>query len=239
MADKSNFSEFLRGLRNGAPIGLAYLTASIALGLMMHSAGFRVWEGMLMSALLLTGTGEFAAVSLLLAGASNFEIMLTNAILNARYFLQTSTISHRLSPWCPKPLRLWLGFTTADEGFSMATIGEKGDIHPFYMLGINSAGYPCWILGTGLGCYGASAISANLQASMCISLYGMFVGLLVPAMRKSRPVCFVIALSAIINIVLRTLPFTKGWNMGWSIFISTVVSACTGAYYAPHKEIAQ
>lgn len=237
LADKSNFSEFLRGLKNGAPIGLAYLTASMALGLMMHSAGFTVPESIFMSAVLLTGAGEFAAMSLLLRGASNFEIMLTNAILNARYFLQTSTISHRLSPWCPKALRIWLGFTTADEGFSIATIGEKGEIHPYYMLGLNSAGYPCWVAGTALGCYGANAISANLQASMCISLYGMFVGLLVPAMKKSRPVLAVILISAVINIVLRTLPLTRGWNMGWSILISTIVAASFGAYFAPHKEV--
>jgi len=236
LADKSNLSEFLRGLKNGAPIGLAYFTASMALGLMMHAAGFKVWEGVFMSAALLTGAGEFAAISMWLVGASNFEIILTNAILNARYFLQTSTVSRRLIPGCPTLFRTWLGFTTADEGFSIATIGEPGEIHPYYMLGLNMAGYPCWVLGTGIGCYGASAIPANLQASMCISLYGMFIGLLVPAMKKSRPVFFVIALSATINIIFRLLPLTKNWNMGWSILISTIVAASAGAYFTPYKE---
>lgn len=237
LAGKSKFSEFLRGFKKGIPIGLAYIISSIALGLMMHSAGFKVWEGIFMSAVLLTGAGEFAALSMWLAGGSNFGILLTNAILNARYFLQTSTISRRLAPGCSAPFRSLIGFTTADEGFSIATITEPGEIDPYFMLGINTPGYICWTLGTGIGCFGAKIISPNLQASMCISLYGMFVGLLVPTMKKSRPVFFVIALSAIINTALRTIPFTKSWNMGWSILISTIVAASAGAYYAPRREI--
>lgn len=236
MAEKSSLSEFLRGLKNGSPIGLAYLTSSTALGLLMHNAGFKVWEALFMSAVLLTGAGEFAALSLWLVGATNFEIMLTNAILNARYFLQCSTVSRRLEPGCPKPFRAWLGFTTADEGFSIATIGEKGAINPYYMLGINSAGYPCWIIGSGLGCYGGNIISPNLQASMSISLYGMFIGLLVPAMKKSKPVFFTIALSAIVNIILRKLPFTADWNMGWSILISTIIASVSASVLFPYEE---
>lgn len=236
MADKSRMSEFLRGLKKGAPIGFAYFTASMALGLMMHTAGFKVWESMFMSAVLLTGAGEFAAISMWLVGASNFEILLTNAILNARYFLQTSTISHRLTPGSPLPLRVWLGYTTADESFSIATITERGMIDPYFIAGLTMPGYVCWTIGTGVGCLGANVISPNLQASMCISLYGMFVGLLVPAMRNSCPVLSVITISALINIGLRLCPLTKHWNMGWSILIATVVAASVGAYYAPVRE---
>ncbi len=240
MADRSDWAKYFRGVRNGSPVSAAYLICSTALGLMMAKAGFSVWEGLLMSMLILAGAGEFAAVSLYIAGASNFEIVLTNAILNARYFLQCSTVSKRLSPGCPVWWRALIGFTTADEAFSIATIGEQGLIDYHYMTGLNSIAYPGWQVGTVLGIIlgkaGTSFISAELQASMSIALYGMFIGLLVPAAKKSRPVFFTIAMSASINIFIRALPMTKDINMGWSILISTVAASCTASALWPHTE---
>ena len=238
--DKIRQKEFLRGLKMGSPICTAYFICSTALGLLMNKAGFSVWEGLLMSMLILAGAGEFAAVTLYLAGASNFEIVLTNAILNARYFLQCSTVSRRLETGCPAWWRALIGFTTADEAFSIATIGEPGKIPYCYMTGLNAAAYPGWQLGTVtgilLGKHGVGFISSELQASMSLALYGMFIGLLVPAAKKARPVLFTVLTSAGINTIIRILPATKNINMGWSILISTIIASCSASALWPHTE---
>lgn len=236
MISHERLRQFTRGLRRGIPIAVGYVSAGTALGLVAQKAGITPLEGMFMSAIVFAGAGEFSAVSMLLIGASNFEIVFTNFILNFRYFLQCSTLSRRLEPGCPPLLRVLIGHTTADESFSMATIEEQGAIDYAYMLGLNVVSVSFWIIGTGIGCYGASWIPADLQSSMGISLFGMFIGMLVPAAKKNMKVLFVISVSILVNTLMRWLPCMSGINMGWSILAATCVGALSGALIFPVKE---
>ena len=57
---------------------------------------------------------------------------------------------------------------------------------------------------------------------MTIALYAMFVGLLVPSMKKSVKVTFFAVVAGCLNSILL---FTTNLSNGWSIVTATLVSA--------------
>ncbi len=72
--------------------------------------------------------------------------------------------------------------------------------------------------------------------SMGIALYSMFIGLLVPQIKKSRPVLMVSFLAIVINSIIYWSTMFLGLSNGWGIIIATVVSAALGASFCSDKE---
>lgn len=56
---------FQKGLRDGVPIGLGYLSVSVTFGVMAVAAGLPVWAAVLISMTNLTSAGQFAGLSLI------------------------------------------------------------------------------------------------------------------------------------------------------------------------------
>ena len=61
---------FRQGLRDGVPIGLGYFAVSFSLGIAARSAGFTAFQALLMSLFNNASAGEFAAFTLVGAGAA-------------------------------------------------------------------------------------------------------------------------------------------------------------------------
>lgn len=61
-----------------------------------------------------------------------------------------------------------------------------------------------------------------LQESMSIALYAMFIGLLVPALKKQRKVLFLAGAGALFNTVFQ---MSGMLSAGWAIVIATLLSA--------------
>ena len=57
------------GIKMGLPVGLGYLSVSIAFGLTAVQTGLAKWVPILISLTNFTGTGQFAAVNLWSVGA--------------------------------------------------------------------------------------------------------------------------------------------------------------------------
>ena len=75
-----------------------------------------------------------------------------------------------------------------------------------------------------------------VKASMGIALYAMFIGLLVPNIRKSKSVLVISCMAIAINSLLSWLPIFAGISSGWSIIAATVISAAFGACMYPEPE---
>lgn len=58
-------NHFSKGLRDGVPIGLGYLSVSVTFGVMAVAAGLPVWAAVLISMTNLTSAGQFAGLSLI------------------------------------------------------------------------------------------------------------------------------------------------------------------------------
>ena len=61
-SEKQN--DIKRGLRDGIPIALGYLSVSFAFGIMAVSEGLTAWQAILISVANVTSAGQFAGVEI-------------------------------------------------------------------------------------------------------------------------------------------------------------------------------
>ena len=72
-----NQSAFSRGVRRGLPVGVGYFSVSFGFGAMAAAQGINALDATLISATNLTSAGQFAGLTLILASAGLWEMVLT------------------------------------------------------------------------------------------------------------------------------------------------------------------
>ena len=92
-------SGFKKGLKDGIPIALGYLSVSFTFGLQGVKGGLSWWETVLISICNVTSAGQFAGLDIMLSGGG-FWIEMACALT----FLLTEKPPTRL---CPIPLKQW------------------------------------------------------------------------------------------------------------------------------------
>lgn len=225
---------FSLGIRRGMPIAIGYLPVSFTFGLMAVSGGLPVWMAVFISMTNLTSAGQFAGTNLILNGSSLIEITLTTFIINIRYMLMSLSLTQRLGKDMTLLRRLLIGFGVTDETFSVASM-EQGSLSFPFLLGLITGPFIGWSLGTFFGAVICAALPNALSSSMGIALYGMFIAIILPPAKKSRPVSIIILLSVIIACTLRFVPLFHMISPGFRIIIATFVGAGAGALLFPIK----
>lgn len=228
---------FGKGIRAGLPIAFGYIPAAVACGLLAGSAGLTLAEAFFMSLIVFAGASQFVALNLIMAGAALPEVVLATAILNARLAMLSSSISRRMLPGAGVLKKAWIGFELTDESFSVASAREEPFLAPEFLMGLNLPGHFTWTSGTLLGFIGASIVPAGVQKSMGIAIYALFIGLLVPMIRKNR-LGLVVALSAMaLSALFKLTPFFSGLNIGVIIMLATGIAAFFGAYLSRRRRL--
>ena len=60
---QENKAAFIKGMRNGWPIGVGYFAVAFALGIAARNAGFSALQASVMSAVCTASAGEFAGIT--------------------------------------------------------------------------------------------------------------------------------------------------------------------------------
>lgn len=224
---------FFNGMKAGISISIGYIPIGMAFGLLAKSFDLPIYIIILMSIMIFAGASQFIGVNLIIAGSSMTEIILATFILNLRHLLMTASLSLRLPDQLSRKWLALLAFGVTDETFSIASIQKNKALHPHFVLGLNSIAYFSWIMGTTSGIYLAFGLPKIVQNSIGIALYCMFIGLMIPSIKKSRPIITVIIIAIIMSTTLHYLSpieITTGWN----IIITTLVSSFIGAILYPN-----
>ena len=229
-------ADFTLGLRRGLPIALGYIPVSFTFGLVAVRGGLPAWVAVLISLTNLTSAGQFAGTSLIIAGAALFEITITTLVINLRYLLMSLSLSQKLSTTLSLPQRAVMAFGITDETFSVASLEEQEVTFP-YMLGLISGPYCGWGLGTAFGALICSVLPGNLQEALGITLYAMFIALLVPNVKRSQAALVVALLAIGISSCFTWLPVLNQISDGWSIIVATVTACLVGAALFPRKDV--
>lgn len=224
-------TQFFDGLAAGIPVALGYIPIAITFGLLARGANLPFYIPILMSLLVFAGASQFIGVNLLVLGVSHGEIILTTFILNLRHFLMTAAISQKIPGTVTKSWRALLAFGITDETFTIAAMRKENVLSRYFILGLNVIAFAAWNLGTWIGLLFSSGLPVVLQSAMGIALYAMFIGLLIPSCKHSRPALVVALLAATAHSLIRWLPITAGITGGWGIILATLVSAGFGAYF--------
>lgn len=213
-------SSFRNGLQAGVSIAIGYIPIAITFGLLAKSAGLTVSETVLMSLLVFAGAAQYMSLNMIVLGSGVFEIVMTTFILNIRHFLMSASLNEKVDE-----ASLWkkslFSFGITDETFSV-TATKEGTIQTGYMFGVILIAYSSWVVSSGVGHVIGSSLPASLQESMAVALYAMFVGLLMPSLKKHRKVVVLAGTAAILNSFFSLV---VGIAAGWSIVLATITSA--------------
>lgn len=87
--------KFTRGLKDGLPIALGYVSVAFAYAVQAVGQGFPPWFPILISATNFTGTGQFAGTNLIAAGAGIAVLVATMLVINIRYTLMSFALAQK------------------------------------------------------------------------------------------------------------------------------------------------
>ncbi|MUV36643.1 putative membrane protein [Lentibacillus sp. JNUCC-1] len=216
-----------RGFWVGFPIMLGYLPIAITYGVLAKQAGLSLLELTSMSALVFAGASQFMAANMIAIGAGAVEIIIATLVLNFRHFVMSLSYSnHARDIGRSWKVPLSLGLT--DETFAVSAIhkdeGKKAYGRYFYAALILTA-YSSWVIGSLLGGLLGEVIPPRLSESMGIALYAMFIGLLIPSVKKELKVGLIALFAMLLNYL-----FGLYLSEGWSIVLATVISGFSGVF---------
>jgi 4-azaleucine resistance transporter AzlC len=137
------------GIRRGIPFGIAVFVIAISFGVLARPLMGPV-APIVMSILVFSGSGQFGALAVLLAGGSAGAAIAAGVLLNARYLAMGLALAPSLRG---RPLsRAAFAMTTVDASWASASRGD-GTFDPWYMVGVSIPQYAGWVLGTAIGVF--------------------------------------------------------------------------------------
>ena len=223
---------FLKGLRDGVPIMLGYFAVSIALGISARNAGMTAPQATLASALIMASAGQYIGFTLIAASASYAEVMVMEAIANARYLLMSTALSQKVDPKLPLRHRLLMGLWITDEIFGVS-VSVEGRLNPYYNYGMAAVATPGWALGTLTGVVLGNVLPTRVVSALSVGLFGMFMSIFVPPMRKNRVIAWLVAVSFAASYAMNALRWFDGISSGMKIILLTVVISLGAALLFP------
>ena len=224
--------EYASGLRDGLAIGVGYFSVSFTFGILAVNGGLSPLAAGLISLTNMTSAGQFAGLTVILAHGSLVELALTQLVINLRYALMSLSLSQRLGPEFTTRRRMLVAFANTDEIFAVA-MGRTAPLTPAYMYGLATLPILGWTGGTVVGAVAGAVLSPAVRSALGVALYSMFIAIVVPPMRHSKPVQAVVAAAVIVSCVFAWTPLSQAVGSGFAIVISTLVAAALGAWLFP------
>ena len=237
MESSTKFSRrvLYEGMRDGFPIALGYFAVSFSLGIAARNAGLTPVQGFLASILNNASAGEYAAFTLIAAGATYWEVAVITLIANARYLLMSCALAQRFSPETPFFHRLLIGYDVTDELFGI-TIARPGYLNPYYTYGAILLAAPAWAIGTALGIIAGNALPLRVVSALSVALYGMFLAIIIPPARKNRIVAALVVISFVLSFACEYLLGISALSGGTRTIILTVAISAAAAVLFPVKQ---
>lgn len=212
----------------GVPIAFGYVPMGIGYAAIALKAGFTPLQTVSMSVLVYAGAGQIIAASMVLNAASAMAVILTNFVVNLRYFVMSTCVLNKIKD-SSLPLNIIAAHVTVDESFAMFSLSEESSI--WLYLGIAVFAWLSWIFGAGIGVVLLDLLPVIVTNSFNISLYALFVAILVPAVKESREIALLVFVTAVLNIVL------SQFLGNWSLIVSTLLGALVGMYIVDDEYI--
>ena len=230
-----NWKEYRTGVHTGLPVGMGYFSVSFGFGAMAAAQGIKVLDAALISVSNLTSAGQFAGLTLIVAAASLWEMILTQLVINSRYALMSLALSQRMGQRIGVLPRLFIAFFNTDEIFALAMARKEALTVPF-MLGLGTLPILGWTGGTLFGALAGSVLPGNIRVALGVMLYGMFIAIVVPPAKEEKPILLTVILALIFSCLFTWLPILKTVSAGISIVLCTVAAAAICAWLFPIRD---
>lgn len=229
---------FIEGMKASIPIASGYFAVSAAYGMAAIVQGMSVTQAVMTSLTNLTSAGQFSGTTLICAQASLIELVLTQLVINARYFLMSISLAQKTGDKMPLKKRLIMSFGITDEIYAVA-ISQKGPLKFVWFLGLMIPPIIGWTLGTLLGASASSALPDQIVNALGLAMYGMFIAIFVPATRKERPILYCVLLTAFVSVSVNLIPALKQVSSGYTLILITITISAFMAWRFPRENANQ
>jgi len=224
--------KFLKGIKDGIPIGLGYLSVSFAFGIFAVESGLSIWQTLLISMLNVTSAGQLAGVPIMTSGGTLIEMAVSQLVINARYALMSVSLSQKLSKSVSLADRFLISFVNTDEVFAVAS-GKKGLVGKSYLYGLILTPYFGWSLGTLIGACAGNILPASVISALGIAIYGMFVAIVMPVIKENVKTLACVIVAIMLSCMFYFIPALSSVPSGFTIIICAVLASGLFAIIAP------
>ena len=227
-----NWKNYMTGVRRGLPVGVGYFSVSFGFGAMAASQGIRALDATLISLTNLTSAGQFAGLTLIVAAATFWEVILTQVVINSRYALMSLALSQRMGSRIGFFPRLLIAFFNTDEIFALA-MAEKQPLTVPFLMGLGLTPILGWTAGTLCGALAGSVLPLSVRTALGVMLYGMFVAIVVPPAKEEKSVLAAVILALVLSCLFKWAPVLDSISAGIAIVVCTVAAAAVCAWLFP------
>ena len=223
---------YKKGLKDGISIALGYLSVSFAFGVTAVSLGVPEFIALIISMTNLTSAGQLAGVVIIASLGTVAEIILTQLVINARYFLMSLTLTQKLDKKFTLLDRLLCSIGITDEIFAVAVMNDK-PVTRNYLLGLMTLPYLGWSCGTLLGAVLGGILPQIIVNALNIALYAMFIAIVVPTAMQNKKVIPVVIISVALSCAFTFIPVLNNVNSGIVYVVSALIASIVGALVFP------
>lgn len=227
--------KFKQGVKDGLPIGLGYLSVSVAFGVKASLLQIPIWITVLISMTNLTSAGQLSGIEIIAGAGTIIEIILTQLVINSRYFLMSLTLTQKIDSTFNTKSKLLCSTFITDEIYAVAS-SRPQKINPKYVYGLALLPYIGWTVGTLIGATLGNFMPTFITSALGIALYAMFIAIVIPPAKKERGILFAVMLSTLISCAFYYIPYLNQISVGFATIISAVLTSLVIAYFFPIKE---
>ncbi|MBQ5783017.1 MAG: AzlC family ABC transporter permease [Oscillospiraceae bacterium] len=225
-----NKTQFLRGMKSGVPVVLGFVPVGIAFALMARQAGFTVMQTCGMSLVVFAGAAQMMSTGMFAQGAGFAAIVLATFVLNLRHVIMGTVVVDRMTDGSTAA-RVAASFGLTDESFAIFSTQKRENCTLAFFVGLILVNYTSWNVGTFIGAVASDFLPDIITASLAVSLYAMFIGLLVPNLKGNSRLALLVVMTAVCNTFL-----SQFIPSSWSLIVSTLVCAFAGSFFVEEKE---
>lgn len=228
-------NSFKKGIIDGLPICLGYLSVAFAFGIFAVDGGLTILQAVLVSMTNVTSAGQLAGVPIMLGGGMLAELAATQFIINLRYALMSVSLSQKLGKNVTTLHRFIISFVNTDEVFAVAS-GNRENIGRRYLYGLILTPYLGWSTGTLLGAIAGNILPEVVISSLGIAIYAMFIAIVVPVAKDSKPTALCALFAIVLSCLFKYLPILNAIPSGFVIIICAVIASVLFAILFPVEQ---
>lgn len=225
-------NSFKKGLIDGLPICMGYLSVAFAFGIFAVGSGLDIMQAVLISMTNVTSAGQLAAVPIIAGGGTLIEIAASQLVINLRYALMSVSLSQKLGKNVSVLDRFIIAFVNTDEVFAVAS-SKYGTVGKRYMYGLILTPYIGWSIGTLVGAAAGNVLPASIVSALGIAIYGMFTAIVIPEAKKDRSTALCAVTAVALSCLFAFAPGLKNIPGGFTIIICAAIASALFAIVAP------
>lgn len=224
----------MHGLRDGIPIAMGYMAVAFSLGIIAAKAGLSAPEGFLSSFFTRASAGEYGTYTLVAVQAAYAEVIAMCLVVNLRYMLMSAALSQKIAPGTSWVHRLLMACCVTDEIFGIS-ITHPGYTPPAYTYSAALISTLFWASGCAIGIVAGSLLPQPMVTALSMSLYGMFLAIIIPVVHNDRNVLYVLIASFVMSGLCAVAPVVGQWSSGMRTVVLTIVISAVAAWLKPIK----